>query len=76
MFEEEGEDGWERWLQEKEYGLRRAMCQARTGEGVSWGGVNWQEELGWVQLTLTLLWTSVDKRFASFLPGYLQSAVP
>ena len=29
------------------------MCQARTGEGVLWGGVNGQEEFGWVQLTLT-----------------------
>ena len=55
---------------------RRAMFQASRGEGVSRGGVNGQEELGWVQLTLTLLWTSVDRKSSSFLPGYLQSAVP
>ena len=52
------------------------MFQASRGEGVSRGGVNGQEELGWVQLTLTLLWTSVDVKSSSFLPGYLQSAVP
>ena len=46
------------------------------GRGVSWGGVNGQEELGWVQLTLTLLWTSVDRKSSSFPPGYLKSAVP
>ena len=52
------------------------MCQASRGEGVSWGGVNGQEELGWVQVTLTILWTSVDRKFSSFPPGYLQPAVP
>ena len=75
LFGEEGEDGWERWFQE-DCEQRRAMFQASRGEGVSRGGVNGQEELGWVQLTLTLLWTSVDMKSSSFLPGYLQSAVP
>ena len=32
----------------------RDICQTKTGEGFLWGGVNGQEELGWVQLTLTL----------------------
>ena len=54
-FEEEGEDGWEWWLQEKGCGQRRSICQAKTGEGLLWGGVNGQEELGWVQVTLTHL---------------------
>ena len=53
-FREEGEDGWEWQLQENGCGQRRGMCQARTGEGVLWDGVNGQEELGWIQLTLTL----------------------
>ena len=44
------------------------MRQASRGEGVSWGGVNGQEELGWVQVTLTILWTSVDRKFSSFPP--------
>ena len=29
---------WLRQLQEKGCGQRRGMCQARTGEGVLWGG--------------------------------------
>ena len=44
-----GNDGFRR----KGVGQRRVMCQARTGEGVFWGGVDGQEEFGWVQLTLT-----------------------
>ena len=47
-FGEEGEDGWERQLQEKGCGQRRGMCQARIEEGVLLGGINGQEELGWV----------------------------
>ena len=43
-FGEESEGGRERQLQEKRCGQRRGMCQARTGEGVLWGGVNGQEE--------------------------------
>ena len=72
---EEGDGAWERWLQEKRCGQRRGLCQARRDKGVLRGGVNAQEDLGWVQLTLTLLLTSVDRRSSSFLPGYLESAV-
>lgn len=76
LFGEEGEDGWEQWLQEKGCGRRRGKGLARTRGGVLWGGLNGQEDLAWVQLTLTLLWTSVDRSFSSFPPGYLESAVP
>ena len=33
-FGEEGEDGWERWLQEEGCGQRRGMCHMRTEQGV------------------------------------------
>jgi len=46
-----GNNGFRR----RECGQRRGTCQARTGEGVLCGGVNGQEELGWVQLTSTHL---------------------
>ena len=37
----------------RDVGQRRVMCQARTGQGVFWGGDDGQEGFGWVQLTLT-----------------------
>lgn len=56
---------------------REGLCARPVeGRGVSWGGVNGQEELGWVQLTLTLLWTSVDRKSSSFPPAYLKLAIP
>ena len=54
-FGEAGEDRWEQWLQEKGCGQRRDMGQVRTRKGILWGGFNGQEELAWLQLTLTLL---------------------
>ena len=54
---------------------KRGMCQARRDKGVLRSGVSGEEDIGWVQLTLTFLWTSVDRRSSSFHSGYLEWAV-
>ena len=57
--------------------IREGLCARQVEGRGSHGAVsNGQEELGWVQHTLTLLWTSVDRKSSSFPPGYLQLAVP
>ena len=52
-FREEGEERCERWLQEKGCGAEKGYVPGKDRGGGLCGGVDGQEEFGWVQLTLT-----------------------